>query len=113
MRNLFIIAFFLFTLNITGKNYKDGISIVQFSAEFCSDGEVDLKSFRSYNIHEFDLEKHGEIFAKENIEYLPTLILYQNGKEIKRIEAGISLKLDDECIGIMQKEIDGLLSSKF
>ena len=34
MRNLFIIAFFLFTLNIAGQNYKDGISIVQFSAEF-------------------------------------------------------------------------------
>ena len=81
-----------------------GSALFNFQLNFCSDGEVDLKSFRSYNIHEFDLEKHGEIFAKENIEYLPTLILYQNGKEIKRIEAGISLKLDDECIGIMQKE---------
>ena len=113
MRALFTILFLLFTLNISGQNYKDGISIVQFSAEFCADGEIDLKPFRSHNIHEFDLAKHGEIFANEKIEFLPTLILYQNGKEIKRIEAGISLKLDDECIGIMQKEIDGLLSSKF
>tara|TARA_Y100001937_G_scaffold127592_1_gene200286 strand:+ start:483 stop:824 length:342 start_codon:yes stop_codon:yes gene_type:complete len=113
MRALLTILFLLFALNISSQNYKDGISIVQFSAEFCSDGEIDLKPFRSHNVYEFDLEKHGKIFAKEKIEFLPTLILYQNGKEIKRIEAGISLKLDDECIGIMQKEIDGLLSSKF
>ena len=86
MRALFTILFLLFALNISGQNYKDGISIVQFSAEFCADGEIDLKPFRSHNIHEFDLEKHGEIFAKEKIEFLPTLILYQNGKEIKRIE---------------------------
>lgn len=103
----------LFSLASYSQSYKEKISIVQYSAEFAKDGEIDLKNFKAYNTHHFDLIKDQKIFVKEDIQFVPTLILYQNGKEIKRIEAGISLKLQDDAVDLINKEIDDLLSSRF
>ena len=111
MRSLIILL--LFSLASYSQSYKEKISVVQYSAEFAKDGEIDLKNFKAYNTYHFDLIKDQKIFIKEDIQFVPTLILYQNGKEIKRIEAGISLKLQDDAVEKINKEIDDLLSSRF
>ncbi len=108
-----LILFLLFNVTLYSQNYKDKISIVQYSADFSKDGELSLDQFKKYNTFKFNLETDQEIFNKDKISFVPTIIIYHNGNEIKRFEAGISLKLDPKCIGKIQKEIDGLLSSKF
>jgi hypothetical protein len=71
----------LFTL--TGySQYKDGISVVQFSAEFVKENEISLKKFDDHNTHLFYLSKHGEHFTKEEIIYIPTIMLFHNGEQI-------------------------------
>lgn len=111
MRTLFLILFLTTTLN--AQDFKNDISVVQFSAGFVKDNEVKLTPFKVYNIHYFYMEKKAVLFKDENIKYIPTVILYHNGKEVVRVESGIDLKLPEDCIDIITKNIDKLIEDKF
>ena len=106
-----LIVLFAFTVN--AQNYKDNISVVVFSAEFAE--QVSLKDFKQHNTYAFDFEndKHEKYFINESIEFLPTLILYNKGNEIVRIEANITLKLPEDYKEKINKEIDKLIENKF
>ena len=49
----------------------------------------------------------------KKIEYLPTIILYNNGDEILRVHGGMSLTLPEDTVKQLQKNIDELLQNKF
>lgn len=106
--------FFAFCFcSLNAQEYKQDISIVQYSAPFTKDSEISLKSFKDYNTHKFCITEHKKIFDKENIKYLPTVVLYHNEDEIIRIESGISLKLPENTIKLINKEIDKIIENKF
>ena len=109
MRYLFI----LFCLGLQAQDYKDGISIVQFSAEFTKDSEISLKPYRSHNTHLFYMSKDTEIFEKNKIVYIPTICIYNDGELVKKIEAGINLKLPEDTEDIIKEEIDNILNNQF
>lgn len=89
------------------------IEIVQFSAEFLKENEVSLKAFRSYETKTLYMSKESAMFKKLDIKYIPTLILFNNGEEIIRVESGISLKLPDNAIQRIEEEIEEIIDSKF
>ncbi len=95
------------------QDYKNDISIVQYSAGFVKEAEMSLIKFKDYNVHSFYMEQNREIFKREKIKYLPTVVLYHNGKEITRVESGIDLKLPDNCDKKISKYINELLKDKF
>ena len=105
----FLVAL-LFTTLTYSQDFKDDISVVQFSAGFVKESEVPLTPFRVYNVYYFYMEKRAVLFKEENIKYLPTVVLYHNGKEIVRVESGLDLKLPDDCIDIINKHIDVLIA---
>tara|TARA_R110000824_G_scaffold5335_3_gene24822 strand:+ start:1657 stop:1983 length:327 start_codon:yes stop_codon:yes gene_type:complete len=90
---------------------KDDISVVQYTAGFAS--EISLKSFKDYNTQTLYIEKNGDIFKKEKIKFLPTLVLYNDGKEILKIESGISMKLPENCLEQINKQINKILETRF
>jgi hypothetical protein len=90
---------------------KDDISVVQYTAGFAS--EISLKSFKDYNTQTLYIEKNGDIFKKEKIKFLPTLVLYNDGKEILKIESGISMKLPENCLEQISKQINKILETRF
>ena len=49
----------------------------------------------------------------ESIEYLPTLILYNKGNQIIRIEADITLKLPEDYKKKINLQIDKQIENKF
>lgn len=53
------------------------------------------------------IDKDNTIKESEGIRSLPTVILYMNGKEVKRWEAGLSFSLSVP-ISDIQKEVDAL-----
>tara|TARA_R100000406_G_scaffold90005_1_gene76486 strand:- start:66 stop:410 length:345 start_codon:yes stop_codon:yes gene_type:complete len=108
-----IIVFLILTSNAFGQSFKDEISIVQFSAPFTKEAEISLKIFDDYNIYTFSIVEKKEVFEKEKIKYLPTIILYNDGEEVIRIESGISLKLPEDTVDLLEKEIDEIIESKF
>lgn len=89
------------------------IEIVQFSAEFLKENEVSLKPFKAYDAKTLYMSKESAMFKKLDIKYIPTLILFNNGEEIIRVESGISLKLPDNAIQRIEEEIEEIIDSKF
>ncbi len=104
---------FLFCLTLQAQDYKDGISIVQFSAEFTKDSEISLKSFRSYNTHLFYMSEQPEAFKNNSIVYVPSICIYNDGELLRKIEAGINLKLPENTLDLINKEIDNILNKQF
>lgn len=107
------VVLFVFSVTVNAQSYKDGISIVLYSAEFIKNEDFSLKLFKDHNINTFYLAKHKEIHANDNIIYLPTICLYNNGDLILKIESGISMKLPKSTNDRLNEEIDKLLENKF
>ncbi len=103
----------LFAYTASSQYYKENISVVLFKADFAQ--QISLKEYREHNTYVFDFEntKHEDYFLDELIEFLPTLILFNNGKEIYRVEAGITLKMPEDYKTKLEKEIDKLIEDKF
>ena len=89
------------------------IEIVQFSAEFLKDNEISLKAFKSYETRTLYMSKESAMFKKLDIKYIPTLVLFNNEEEVFRVESGISLKLPDNSIQLIENEIEEIIESKF
>jgi hypothetical protein len=93
---------------------KDDISIVQFSAKFVSANEVSLIPYqKDYNTQTLYISEHQELFKKEKIKYLPTLILYNEGERVLVITSDLSLKLPSDAIEQLDEEINNILKTKF
>lgn len=88
------------------------IEIIQYSAEFVKSNEISLKSFR-YDTKTLYMSKAQDKFKKLDIEYIPTIILFYNGEEVYRLESGISLKLPENSIELIENEIEEIIESKF
>ncbi len=112
MKHVIVIIALFFTA-LSFSQYKDDISVVQFSAKFLVDKQISLKKFKEFNIHTLFISEHNKFFKEEKVEYLPTIILYNNGDEIIRIHGGISLTLPEDTAKQLQKHIDELQSNKF
>ena len=107
------IVLMLFPMLIFSQDFKEEISIVQFSAPFTKDSEISLKPFKQHNTYTFNITEKKKVFDNEKIKYLPTIILYHNGDEVIRVESGISLKLPENTIELIEEKIEEIIESKF
>ena len=98
---------------LTYSQYKNNISVVQFSAEFVENAQVDLSKINDASIYTLLLSKEKKFFSSEAVVYLPTVILYHNKKEVIRIESGIGLTLPDNTLDLIQYEINKIKKQKF
>ena len=99
---LWIILLILFTSTVHAQ-YKDGIVVVQYSADFVKASEVDLDELEGADQYRLYLTDHPKLFKKDKIVYLPTVVLYHN----------ISLTLPEETLEIIQEHINKIKKSKF
>ena len=104
-----VIALFV-TVAINSQN-KDDITVINYTAKFVE--EISLKQFKDYNLQTYFISEHSKMFAKEKVRYLPTIILYNNGEEVLKIESGIDLKLPENWKKTLSEEIEILLQDKF
>ena len=108
-----VTVFALFVTVAINAQVKDDISVVQFSAEFVKSSEISLNPFKDYNIQTLYLSKNQKIFQKEKITSLPTIILYNDGEEVLKIDGGISMKLPENTQKTIQQHIDKILETRF
>ena len=111
MRWLIILQ--LYSQTLLSQDFKDGISVVQFNASFLSENAISLEPIRDAETQLLLMGKHPDVFEREKIVFLPTVILYHNGKEIVRVESDITLKLPENTLDVIQEEIDLIIESKF
>jgi len=112
MKHVIIIVALLFTTLSFGQ-YKDDISVVQFSAKFLVEKQISLKKFKEFNTHTLFMSDHSKFFKEEKVEYLPTIIVYNNGDVVLRIDGGMSLELPEDTIKQIQRQLIELQSNKF
>ena len=108
-----VTVFALFVTVAINAQVKDDISVVQFSAEFVKSSEISLNAFKDYNIQALYLSKNQKIFQKEKITSLPTIILYNDGEEVLKIDGGISMKLPEDSIEQINEHINKILETRF
>lgn len=69
-----------------------GLVVVHYNAEFNSQNSVPLKKLSDAKVVNAWIEE-AEVKEYGKIKSVPTIVLYQNGKEIQRWEPGLSLSL--------------------
>ena len=88
---------------------KRGIVLVHYNAEFNSaNNYVDVAKIKDAKIFKASIDGNAALKQDERIRSVPTLVLYKNGKEITRWEAGINLSLSHVDYREIQKEVDQL-----
>ena len=74
-----VIIFLFFIQSLSSQNFKNGISVVLFNASFLSENSISLEPIRDAETHLLLMGKHPDVFEREKIVYLPTIILYHPG----------------------------------
>ena len=84
-------------------------AVVQINASWNHANRLKIEKLKDCFIGEIDLanNKIGAVIQKEwNIKTVPTIIIFENGAEVMRFEAGISMKLnEDEILTKIRKQI--------
>ena len=96
---------------------QDECVIVHINAEWNARASMDLGKLNNckwFNAS-IDDKNYGAIIANEwNIKSVPTIIMFEYGKEIKRFEAGLSFNLDESRIKKeIKNEIDKIMLRRF
>ena len=122
MKNLILILFIIISNTIYAQDFlheddyekktKQGIVLVEFWASFNSANEVNLKKIYDCKKYRVDMSQDPSLMTKHSIMAVPTVIIYHNGKEIKRFLPSLMMKLDADIKDI-QAVIDELVGDKF
>mgnify|MGYP003644347728 CR=1 FL=1 len=91
--------------------------IVQVNADWNISANLDLTDLINclmFNAS-IDNKEYGAIIADEwKVKSVPTIIMFEFGKEIKRFEAGLSFNLDEDKIKKeIRNEIDEIMLRRF
>ena len=76
-------------------------AVVQVNASWNYANRLDIAKLKDCYIAEVDLTNKtiGAVIQKEwDIKVVPTIIIFQDGKEVKRFEAGISMKFNEQSV---------------
>jgi|TARA_R110002012_G_scaffold209650_2_gene380266 thioredoxin-like negative regulator of GroEL len=96
---------------------QDECVIVQVNADWNAKASMDLgrlKNCKWFNAS-IDDKEYGAVLADEwKIKSVPTIIMFEYGKEIKRFEAGLSFDLDEDKIKKqINEQIDEIMLRRF
>ena len=96
---------------------QDECVIIQVNADWNARAAIDLgklKNCKWFNAS-IDDKSYGAIIANEwKIKSVPTIIMFEYGKEVKRFEAGLSFDLDEDKIKKeINNEIDKIMLRRF
>ena len=79
----------------------EGKSVIEFNASFnTKNGYKDLGKLSGAKLYRVDIEAKPALKEKYKIKSVPTLILFRDGVEMWRWEAGIDMKLHTHHLDI-------------
>ena len=90
MRAWLVVSFILLSFTYQ----PEGKSVIEFNAGFnAKNNYKDLNRLENAKLYRVDIEAKPAMRDKYKIKSVPTLILFRDGKEMWRWEAGIDMKL--------------------
>ena len=83
-------------------NLNQGKTVVQLNYEWNKANNYPWKTINGINYHYLSLDKFPELKSKMKIKTVPTIIVLNNGQELKRIEGGLMMKISSSQNEIIQ-----------
>lgn len=80
-------------LHIYANKIKAPKVVVQFNSEWNKNNEFIWKPTQGIEYFKVDLDKNPYYKQTMKINSLPTIIIYENGKEVRRYEGGLQMKI--------------------
>ena len=123
-KKLFILGILITSLfgqirELTDENFdratSRGIVAVEFWASWNEANKVSiLDEWDTFDakVYRLNIDSYVDIQAKNNVVILPTIIFYDDGKEVKRLQGDMSFSLD-VTIKQLDNIVDEILMSKF
>ena len=106
LKILTTLCILFFRTNLIAQQISDGIVLAHFNAEWNEANEVSwLADIEECNVAKIDIVKYPKFQAKHKIVVVPTLILFKDGEEVKRWQANVAFKIEEE-IDIIQEAVD-------
>ena len=97
MRSWLVASFLLLSFTYQ----PEGKSVIEFNASFnTKNGYKDLGKLSGAKLYRVDIEAKPALKEKYKIKSVPTLILFRDGVEMWRWEAGIDMKLHTHHLDI-------------
>jgi len=94
------------SFSVYGQKIGDGVVIAHFNAEWNSANAVNwLGDLEECNVAKIDIVKYPKMQNKHKIVVVPTIILFKDGEEIKRWQANVSFKIEEE-VDEIQEHVD-------
>ena len=102
---------------LTSDNFKSKIAknivAVEFWASWNSANEFkELSKLKDCKVYRVDISMYMDIQSEYNVSAIPTLIVFESGKEKERFNANVMFKLEADKKTI-QHSIDTLMFNKF
>lgn len=105
---LLLIGFLLLAVG----SCKGQVSVIHFNSEWNSDNNFDISSLKDCEINNISICHNPDMQEKHKIVSVPTIIVFDEGEEIKRFQANIMMQLTCELKDI-QKVINKLYLKRF
>lgn len=91
---LFIVAVFITTFSI-GQDFPDGLTVVDFNASFNAANDVVwLNKLTDCETERVDITADSRWSSEYKIVVVPTLVIFNNGEEVKRFQANIMMTME-------------------
>ena len=94
---------------------RSGVAIVEYYASWNIANKIaflDSVAIQDANVYRVSIDTNPEITAKEKIVVVPTIVVYDDGIEYKRLQADLTFKLNVSKKDL-QLIVDEILMSKF
>jgi len=104
---VFIGVFFLCFGTCNGQ-----VEVIHFNSEWNSDNDFDITTLKDCEKENIIICHNPEKQEKHSIVSVPTIIVFNDGEEVKRFQANIMMQLEATKKDI-QKEIDKIMLEKF
>jgi len=116
MKLLFVYIVFSILTSITGyaqSPCEDKLCVVQYNASWNSAKSVDwINELTDCTIKEIDIASVATAASEYKIVVVPTIVIYNNGEEVKRFQANIMMTMEATKEEI-QEAIDEILMEDF
>ena len=91
----------------------DGIVVVEFNAAFNKQNSVDwIEKLSDCTTDRVDIASSPQLQVEHKIVVVPTIIVFNEGKEVKRFQANIMMQIDANKSDV-QEAVDEIIMSDF
>jgi hypothetical protein len=91
----------------------DGIVVIEFNAAFNKQNSVDwIENLSDCTTDRVDIATSPQLQAEHKIVVVPTIIVFNEGEEVKRFQANIMMQIDANKADV-QEAVDEIIMSDF